>query len=488
VFALALFACVPAVQAWGFGSSAEPVDARALEDKWAEDFEAPIYKVSQVSMDTAADVELARKAASAKARLAQRRRANLNAPPVFEWRYEGVGILIVVAYALTYLKGNAANRKITRTFEKAFFSPSPSSAQDDETQNVSSVFLSEFSEVGKLAAKDPGYSSPGSTGKKSLFSREAPDEYRCWCSGRRFLNGALVTLRLRKRHDLFRRLYEFQNPAMAERDSVTVECFFRDGIVERGFAFAIGGDQASMTELETSSLGKKDIARLCEKQSGPKDVAGRRRVSSSVTIKAESPELASDIFTDDLLRDFFGEKTYSGKSSEAKKCLKSIHCACGEDGGSSLTGIVASAFERVNESVRAAGEPSSEKENASKSRNGGGVLRFAFELPSRRIEDLSEESLRAAMGDLFRLVPPLVDVVGRIRLSDAQKEKASKSRARVAEEDLKAELKAGAQERSERLNEKKLEKMSEAEKRKWLEKRAKKNARKTAGRAMIRKG
>ena len=112
-------------------------------------------------MDTAADLEIERKANAAKARLAHRRRANINAPPLFEWRYEGVGIAFVVAYVLNYLRGNAANRTIARAFEEAFLSCETSEVMDDgpKKKDGRAVFLSEFAEVGKLAPTDPTYSA-----------------------------------------------------------------------------------------------------------------------------------------------------------------------------------------------------------------------------------------------------------------------------------------------------------------------------------------
>jgi len=459
LFLLVLFACIPAAHAWG-KSEKPTLDAQALEDKFAEDFEAPIYKASQQSMDTAVDVEVERKAASAKARLAQRRRANLNAPPVFEWRFEGVGLLVVVAYVLNYLKGNAVNRQIARTFENAFLK----GGED-------SVFHREFSEVVKLHAKDPG---PGKSHSK--FSREAPEEYKCWCTGRRFVTGALITLKLKKRHDLAFLGYELSNPAVSKKDQCVVECFFNPGVIGPGFAFAIG-DSSSVRNLE-SSVGKKDIARLCEKTSGPKDAAGRRRVSTLLTVKAESSELASDILTDFLLEKLFGEVAF--KTSKAEKFLKTIHVATGEDGESSLTGAVETAFEQVKGT-----SVDDKKENGKKEMQNSGVVRFTFDLPS---VDVGVDGYYDSLSDVVNLIPHLIDVVGRVRLSDTQKDKAIKARKRIADEDFKVELKSNAKENADKRLDAKLEAMSDKEKQKWREKQQKKQLRKGGGKSMIRKG
>ena len=86
------------------------------------------------------------------------------------------------------------------------------------------------------------------------------------------------------------------------------------------------------------------------------------------------------------------------------------------------------------------------------------------------------------------MIPRLVDVIARVRLSDAQKERAAKARKRVADEDFKKKLKASAAETAGARLDKKLEKMSDKEKARWREKQAKKQTRKAGGRTMIRKG
>ena len=488
-FFLALALFVPAAHARGIFGSADPPDEQAIEDRFAEDFEAPIYKASQLSMDTAADLEIERKANAVKARLAQRRRANVNAPPVFEWRYEGVGIAVVVAYVLNYIRGNAANRNIARAFEEAFLSCDASDG-DGVTSATSvtsvtraslshadgrAVFRTEFAEVGKLAPEDATHSADARARVAARLSREAPDEYRCWATGRRFLTGALVTLRLRKRHDLFRILYEFRYPAAAEKDEVVVECFFRDGVVRPGFCFALG-EQNAMRALEKSKLGSTDVARLCEKCVGPKDAAGRRRLSAELVLKAESAELGADVVFEEALETLFSERAYAAKRESVGACFKTAHCLVfGEDDALSAPIV----------SKKSDGKETSKDVGADEI---GGALRFTFELPDAGSSSPSAETYRARLGELVSLIPRLVDVIARVRLSDAQKERAAKARKRVADEDFKKKLKTSAAENAGARLDKKLEKMSDKEKARWREKQAKKQTRKAGGRSMIRKG
>ena len=493
-FFLALALFVPAAHARGIFGSADPPDEQAIEDRFAEDFEAPIYKASQLSMDTAADLEIERKANAVKARLAQRRRANVNAPPVFEWRYEGVGIAVVVAYVLNYIRGNAANRNIARAFEEAFLSCDASDG-DGVTSATSvtsvtraslshsdgrAVFRTEFAEVGKLAPEDATHSADARARVAARLSREAPDEYRCWATGRRFLTGALVTLRLRKRHDLFRLLYEFRYPAAAETDEAVGECFFRDGVVRPGFCFALG-EQNAMRALEKSKIGSTDVARLCEKCVGPKDAAGRRRLSAELVLKAESAELGADVVFEEALETLFSERAYAAKRESVGACFKTAHCLVfGED--DALRAPIVSKKSDVET------ETSKDVDAMSKDETRG-ALRFAFELPEPHgSSSPTAAAYRARLGELVSLIPRLVDVIARVRLSDAQKERAAKARKRVADEDFKKKLKTSAAETAGARLDKKLEKMSDKEKARWREKQAKKQTRKAGGRTMIRKG
>ena len=468
---LALFALVQGAHAArGGGGTETTLDAQqALEDKFAEDFEAPIYKASQVSMDTAADVEVERKALSAKQRLAQRRRANLHAPPVFEWRYEGVGLLAVVVYVLTYLRGNAVNREIARAFDVAFLT------------KTSGTFRKQFHEVGKLADTDPG---PGGR-RSSNFSKEAPDEFKCWATGRRFLTGTLVTLKLQKRHDLFHVINALSNPALATKDTCVVECFFNPGVVQPGTCFAIG-KLKNIKNLEKSNKGKLDVARLCDTFAGPKDIGGRRRVSSLLTVKAESQELACDVLTDVSLAALFGEKTFSESASE--RFLKTIHAACGDGGSASSTGVLAQpALEKVKEKGDGDAEDDndSSKNEVKKEAQNSGVLRFTFDLPSA---DVGADGYERILRDVIDLIPHLVDAVARVRLSEQQKTNAVKRRKLVTEEDFKLSLKTHQKENADKRLDKKMDAMSDKEKAKWREKQQKKLLKKGAGKSLMRKG
>ena len=195
-------------------------------------------KMRDAAAKSAADASAER----ARARMEARQRAYRDAPPMFEWRYEGVGIAVVLAFVINFLAGDAINRRMARDFERAFLS-----------DRAAGVFHREFAEVGAPGARGPS--------RGSILSREAPDEYTLYATGRRFVDAVTVTLRLKKRNDLYSAAYDLLRPGELDPDRVVVECAMREGVVQPGTVFAVG-DKAAVATLERNA-GKRDVARLC---------------------------------------------------------------------------------------------------------------------------------------------------------------------------------------------------------------------------------
>lgn len=383
-------------------------------------------KMRDAAAKSAADASSER----ARARMEARQRAYRDAPPMFEWRYEGVGIAVVLAFVINFLAGDAINRRMARDFERAFLS-----------DRAAGVFHREFAEVGAPGARGPS--------RGSLLSREAPDEYTLYATGRRFVDAVTVTLRLKKRNDLYSAAYDLLRPGELDPDRVVVECAMREGVVQPGTVFAVG-DKAAVATLERNA-GKRDVARLCGSHA-PRDATGRRALAVGVTLKAESPELADDILTETALAAALGESAFAGP---AGRYLETIHCA--EEASGKGVG------------------------NSSDSR---AVLRFTCRHPGA---DAGAEGVAEALGSLFELVPHFIDVVGRVRLTAAQREKANKARKRREEEDFKRDLKSNARDAADARLDAKLAKMTPREKELWREKQAKKQLRKSQGKVVMRR-
>mmetsp|Transcript_24746 Transcript_24746/g.60907 ORF Transcript_24746/g.60907 Transcript_24746/m.60907 type:complete len:622 (+) Transcript_24746:2031-3896(+) len=98
------------------------------------------------------------------------------------------------------------------------------------------------------------------------------------------------------------------------------------------------------------------------------------------------------------------------------------------------------------------------------------------------------DGMEEALGELMGLVPHYIDVVGRVVLSPAQKDKAVAARHKKKEAEFKETAKAGAVDAARAVQDDKLAKMTPAEKAKWMEKKHKKDAKKSMGKVMMRKG
>lgn len=112
------------------------------------------------------------------------------------------------------------------------------------------------------------------------------------------------------------------------------------------------------------------------------------------------------------------------------------------------------------------------------------VLRLTFKMPP---PGCGKDEMEAALGDLLTLVPHYIDVVGRVQLSGAQKERAEKARLKRKEEDFKKGLKENAAEAARAKQDEKLAKMTPAEKAKWKERQEKKALKKSSRLQIMKK-
>jgi hypothetical protein len=374
-------------------------------------------------------------AALRAARFRERQRRYANAPPMFEWRYEGVGIALVVAYVLNYFRGDSANRRIARDFESAILGDPGSPADADAP-----AFRREFARVG-------GLEGPALSGR-SLLSRESPSEYKCYATGRRFVDGVAVTLALKKRNDLAHVLYDVFKPGALDPDMCYVECWFDDTVKllsqGPGGVFAIARKAEMMTLVSEGNAGESDVAKLTHEYA-PRAPSGLGRATDKdVVVRAESPEVANDLATEYACEVALGPEANAFPRGKATH-LARVHCS----------------DEMPGDRARA--------------------MRFAFTLP----DEGGKEAMRAALGELVgKFVPHLIDVVGRVQVTPAARASAEKKRAARREEAARKALAANAKEAASARIDEKLAKMTDREREKWREKQAKKQLRKTQGRVM----
>jgi hypothetical protein len=377
-----------------------PTRASASGADWDDDdeFDAPPARASKVDAsrapldaDDASPPPSDKRASRDRAFKGKMRERYGDYPPVFEWKYELLFPLLIAGYLAFYVVGDRKNRAIVRAWEEAHARPD-------------GVLMKNFAIVGA------GPEAGAGPYKGSMFTREGPDEYRLYATGRRFVKAAVVTLKMRNRTDpfaLFFRYLDSKNktptlPPADPHDTCVVECVMRDDAgISPGCGFAFGTTRG-MAKLEKVA---DDVARLMsvavvKHRDGSGPLAGTKKTSNAVVVKAESSELASDVVSDVVCELALGE---AAASSTHGKHLLHAHCA--------------------NEATTA--------EYNRLGLTGSWTIRFAFRVPKR----VTADAMREAHGELLKLVPHLVDRVARVRLSGAQKELAEKRRARRREED-----------------------------------------------------
>ena len=221
------------------------------------EFDAPQQKQFDEKLAAKGAADAARTQAEIDAKSAERLNdMRKSRGPLFEWKYEGVAIALLVVYVINYVVGNKTNKQIARDWETAFRTPD-------------GVFAKNFSVMGADGA---------GPSKGSLLAREGPDEYKFYASGRRFCEGVMVTLKLKARNDLFSTVYDTAYHT-ADPDLCIVECFMNDECVSQGSVFAIG-DKARIATLESTA---DDVKRLTSVYS-PKDAKGRNAASSRMVV------------------------------------------------------------------------------------------------------------------------------------------------------------------------------------------------------------
>lgn len=388
-----------------------------------EEFDAPQQKANRAAGKVFDEVDKEAEKAAARIRLEERRHAKFkNYPPLFELRYEGIGLIIVTLWFVNWIVGDGKNRKLALDFEDAF-------CGDD------GVFKAQFASVGDMPKKVAPRNG-------SVLSKESSDEYKIWCSGRRFCEGAMITLKLKPRHDLYSAATAFQGRSLP--DYCVIEVNMNDECVQPGSVFAFGPKEL-IANLEEAD-GEKDLKKLTQ-AFVPKREHGQRVTHKDVTVKAESLELANDItFTPEVMK-VIGESTW------AKNGKASLVCVYNSDEAAPKFGSLP--------------HPK--------------TLKFQFTMPS------DGSQIKSAMGECMNLVPALIDVVGRVQLTPGQREKALNARKKREEEDFKADLKANQRKTAREIQDEKLAKMTPAEKEAWKKKQEKKQARKTAGKMVMKR-
>ncbi|BBN05281.1 PAT complex subunit CCDC47 [Marchantia polymorpha subsp. ruderalis] len=267
---------------------------------------------------------------------------------------EAVSILFLIAYITVYFVGRKRNEKLALAWAAQF------ACKDG-------VFDKNFS----LLGTGDGVDSP-------LLMKEGQNVFKFYASGRRYCEGLLATMDFQSRHDLIALIWYMISP---RKDEMTVDVFMNEDSMD-SLVFAV----ARRKNAKTMHKERADLLQYASII----NVTNRKWLSEELTAISESREVATDLMTDALLEQVFGEKAFEKFASH----FISMHFTDQSPYGAHRK-----------------------------------VLQFKFTIPS--------EDRMAEMSRLISTVTYFIDAVGRYKLSPQTRLKAENARAKVAQEAFK---------------------------------------------------
>ncbi|ERN08550.1 uncharacterized protein At5g49945 [Amborella trichopoda] len=299
--------------------------------------------------------------------------------PSRSFHVEIICVSFLISFIINYFTGKRENENIALAWASCF-------ATKD------TIFDKNFSLLGTGDGKDT-----------PLLLKEGQNIFKFYASGRRYCQGLLATMELQSRHDLLSRIYNFVVPC---KDEITFEVYMNDENMDHVLFAMARKKLAKVIHKEV-----RDLQRYAGLLSVPMN---RKWVSEELAVMSESREVASDLITEAVLDQVFGEKAFE----KFGKGFISFHFS---------------------------------DQHAGSHRK---MLVFKFSLPNA--------NNMADMTRLVALVPYYIDLVGRYKLSSQARSKTEAARAKAAQEIYK-ELQNVRQEAIQRKKAERRKLMEEAE-------------------------
>lgn len=272
-----------------------------------------------------------------------------------------------------------------------------------ENENLALAWATQFATKDSIFDKNFSLLGVGETDDSPLLLQEGKNVFKFYASGRRFCSGLLATMELKSRHDLISRLYNMVVPC---KDEITFEVYMNDDSMDH-VAFALARKKLA----KTMQKELRDLQRFAGLVNPPN---GRKWVAEELQVVSESKEVATDLITDAVLDQVFGDKAFE----KFGKGFISMHFSDQHPG--------------LNKKM----------------------LVFKFALP--------DENHMADMTRLVALVPYYIDLIGRYKLSSHARSKTEAARAKVAQEIYK-ELQNVRQDALQKKKAEQRKKLEEAE-------------------------
>ena len=327
-------------------------------------------------------------------------------------------LLLASLYALNYVVGSRTNEGIVLEWANKFALPLESTGSGPPT-----IYGKNFALVGVDTKK---------TDSEIVF-RDSQSTFRCYASGRRYVNSMMTTLELCKRQDLLTRII---NLVMQKKDKMIIEVSMNEANIQP-MVFAVVKKKLSKNFISENKGVRKYARVITDPQavlSSNKSKAQFLWPKKKLIILSESKDLFADMITEVAMNNVFDSETY-------------LSC-----------------YDKYFESMHLTTEDKESQIN----------LRFEYSLPG-------DATKIGEMEALIELVFHQIDVIGGHKLSAEALKKAQSKRKEVEEEEFKGTL-AQRQEAAAMKRENKFQKekqnMSAAQAAKAEEKRRNKVAKK----------
>ncbi|KAH9307670.1 hypothetical protein KI387_035581, partial [Taxus chinensis] len=228
-----------------------------------------------------------------------------------------------------------------------------------ENEAIALAWAAQFATKDGIFEKNFSLLGTGDGNDTPLLLKEGQNVFKFYASGRRYCQGLLATMELQSRHDLISKIYNFIIPC---KDEINIEVYMNEDGMDQ-VIFALARKKAAKNMHKES----KDLQHYANLVTPP---SNRKWVTEELVAISESREVASDLITDTVLDQVFGEKAFE----KYGKGFVSLHITDQNPSGSHRK-----------------------------------TLTFKFTLPAA--------SKMADMTRLIAIVPYYIDLVGRYKLS-----------------------------------------------------------------------
>lgn len=272
-----------------------------------------------------------------------------------------------------------------------------------ENENLALAWAAQFATKNSIFEKNFSLLGVGEGDDSPLLLKEGQNVFKFYASGRRYCQGLLATMELKSRHDLISRIYNMVVPC---KDEISFEVYMNDESMDQ-VVFAVAKKKVAKGLLKELP----DLQKFGSLVSPPNN---RKWVPEELTVISESKEVASDLITEAVLDQVFGDKAFE----KLGKLFISMHFSDQQSG--------------IHKKK----------------------LMFKFALPDTKH--------MADMTRLVALVPYYIDLVGRYKLSSQARSKTDAIRVKLAHEAYK-EMQQARQEALQRKKADRKKMVEEAE-------------------------